>query len=73
MAEKEQAFRHRSYYIGQLSAIIIVLAGLASAVYLGVNGKEWLGGTIGLGALASIVGAYFYGQKLKRQEEEASR
>ncbi len=70
MAEKEQTFRHRSYYIGQLSALIIVLAGLASAVHLGVNGKEWLGGTIGLGALASIVGAYFYSQKLRKQKED---
>ena len=70
MAEREQMFRHRSYYIGQFSAIIIVIAGLASAVYLGVNGKEWLGGTIGLGALASIVGAYFYSHKFRKKGEK---
>lgn len=67
MAEKEQKFRHRSYYIGQIMALVIVIVGLLSAVYLGVNGKEWLGGTIGLGALASIVGAYFYSQKTKKE------
>jgi len=65
MAEREQQFRHMSYYIGQLFAAIIVIAGLISATYLGINGKEWLGGTIGLGALASIVGAYFYSQRKK--------
>jgi len=70
MAEKEQAFRHRSYYIGQLLSFGIVSIGLASAVYLGVNGKEWLGGSIGLGALASIVGAYFYSQRQRSKEEK---
>ncbi len=69
MAEKEQNFRHASYYIGQIFAVVIVIWGLASATYLGVNGKEWLGGTIGLGALASIVGAYFYSQKVKHQQK----
>ncbi len=70
MAEKEQHFRHKSYLIGQISAVVIVVAGLASATYLGINGKEWLGGTIGLGALASIVGAYFYSQRMQKHEQE---
>jgi uncharacterized membrane protein len=65
MAEKEQKFRHHSYYLGQFFAFIIALAALGSATYLGINGKEWLGGSIGLGALASIVGAYFYSQHQK--------
>ncbi len=68
MAEKEQNFRHISYYIGQFFAVIIVIAGLGSATYLGINGKEWLGGTIGLGALASIVGAYFYSQSKNKKD-----
>lgn len=67
MAEREQRFRHRSYYMGQVFAFGVVFIGLYFATYLGINGKEWLGGGIGLGALASIVAAYFYSHRRKEK------
>ncbi len=63
MAEREQSFRHKSYYLGQIFAFSVVLIALLCATYLGLRGKEWLGGGIGLGALASIAIAYFYSHK----------
>jgi len=63
IAEREQAFGHKSYSLGQIFAFSVVLIALLCATYLGLRGKEWLGGGIGLGALASIAIAYFYSHK----------
>jgi hypothetical protein len=63
MAEKEQKFRHISTYLGQGSALVIGLFGLAVTAYLGVNGQPWLAGLIGFSSLGSLVGAYFIGNK----------
>lgn len=65
MAEKEQRFRHISFYSGQVLGFFITIFALICSTYLGINGKEWLGGGIGLGALASIVLAYLYSQRQK--------
>lgn len=65
MAEKEQEFRHKSFRYGQVLGFIITIFALTCGTYLGIKGKEWLGGGIGLGALASIVLAYLYSQRQK--------
>jgi uncharacterized membrane protein len=62
MVEKEQSFRHKVILLGELFGFVVVIGGFVSAVVLGIYGKEWLAGTIGLGAISSIVGAYFYGK-----------
>ena len=71
MAEKEQKFRHISTYLGQGSALVIGLFGLAVTAYLGVNGQPWLAGLIGFSSLGSLVGAYFIGNRdLSKNDEE---
>jgi len=63
MVEKEQKHRHCITFLGELFGFVVVIGGFVSAIVLGLYGKEWLAGTIGLGAISSIVGAYFYGKR----------
>ncbi|MGM0623936.1 MAG: DUF2335 domain-containing protein [Campylobacterota bacterium] len=46
MAEKEQGFRHRSTYIGQINFILLVVLGYSIAGASGYFGSAWVGGTI---------------------------
>ncbi len=75
MVEKEQRHRHRITFLGELFGFVVVIGGFVSAIVLGLYGKEWLAGTIGLGAISSMVGAYFYGKrraiKERNQEKES--
>ena len=72
MIEREQRHRHLITFLGEIFGFIVVLGGFISAIVLGIYGKEWLAGTIGLGAIASIVGAYFYGKReaIKEQNQK---
>jgi len=70
LVENEQKFRHRVVYLGEIFGFVVVLGGFISAIVLGIYGKEWLAGTVGLGAISSIVGAYFYGKFKENQEKE---
>jgi len=63
MARKEQSFRHFSTYMGQVSALMIGLGGLAVTAYLGVNEQPWLAGVIGFGSLGSLVAVFLNGKK----------
>jgi len=60
MAKKEQSFRHISTYMGQISAFLIGIGGLAVTAYLGVNNQPWLAGIIGFGSLGSLVGVFLH-------------
>ena len=72
MMEREQRHRHLITFLDEIFGFIVVLGGFISAIVLGIYGKEWLAGTIGLGAIASIVGAYFYGKReaIKEQNQK---
>jgi len=63
MAKNEQSFRHKSTYLGQFSALLIGLGGLAVTAYLGVNSQPVLAGLIGFGSLGSLVGTFLYNKK----------
>ena len=75
MIEREQRHRHLITFLGEIFGFIVVLGGFISAIVLGIYGKEWLAGTIGLGAIASIVGAYFYGKReaIKEQNQKKEK
>lgn len=63
MAKREQNFRHKSTYLGQISALIIGISGLISTTVLGIYGKTWLAGSIGFLSLGSLVGVFLYNSK----------
>lgn len=51
---------------GQYFGLIVALAGLGSAVYLGATGHDWLAGTIGGVTLVSMVTAFIVGKSEQR-------
>ena len=73
MMEREQRHRHLITFLGEIFGFIVVVGGFISAIVLGIYGREWLAGTIGLGAIASIVGAYFYGKREAIREQNQKR
>ena len=70
LVEKEQKHRHLITFLGELFGFVVVIGGFVSAIVLGLYGEEWLAGTIGLGAISSMVGAYFFGKRKALKERE---
>ncbi len=63
--EIDPSFPERIFKMAEKEQLLITIFALICSTYLGINGKEWLGGGIGLGALVSIVLAYLYSQRQK--------
>ncbi len=41
MAEKEQSFRHKATYIGQIQFLLLTLGGYSIAAFVGIYGQSW--------------------------------
>lgn len=52
-------------------AAVIGIGGIIGSVYLGMNGHEWLAGTIFATAIVSLVGTFIYGTNSRREERNA--
>ena len=50
---------------GQIFAFIVAVLFLVAAVYLGINGHDWLAGILGGGTLVSLVTVFVTGKKNK--------
>ncbi len=55
---------------GQILGFVIAIAGLVASGVVSIYGKEWAGGMIGLGTLASLVGVFMYGSKVRSEERK---
>jgi len=73
MVEREQKHRHLITLLGEIFSLVVIAGGFISAIVLGIYGKEWLAGTIGLGAISTMVGAYFYGKKMGIEGKKISK
>ncbi|MHB1681004.1 MAG: DUF2335 domain-containing protein [bacterium] len=73
MTEKEQGNRHFSNFLGQITAFIVVITALICVTYLGLKGEQWLGAGVGIIVFGSIVGAYMYTVKPKKNKDDQPR
>jgi uncharacterized membrane protein len=55
---------------GQILGFIISIVGLISATIVSIYGNQIAGGLIGIGTLASLVGVFMYGSKVRAKERE---
>lgn len=55
---------------GQILGFIIAIFGLSVAGFVSVYGNAWAGGIIGVGTLATLVGVFMYGSKIRSKERE---
>ncbi|MEO8637563.1 MAG: DUF2335 domain-containing protein [Candidatus Taylorbacteria bacterium] len=55
---------------GQILGFLIAIAGLIGSVFISIYGSGLVGGIIGVGTLASLVGVFMYGSKTRRVERE---
>ena len=59
--------------LGLIFGLLIGLAGIAGSVFLGLYGKQILGGALGFGTLTSLVGVFIYGSKSITEERSKIR
>jgi uncharacterized membrane protein len=55
--------------LGQISALVIVLASIGGAIFLGINGHEVAASAVGLGAVGSVVTTFITGRESKTKGE----
>ena len=53
----------KSDMIGQISGLIVCLASIGTAAYLGINGHDWLAGGISAIPTATLIKAFFLNKK----------
>lgn len=56
--------------LGQILGFIIAIVGLTVALIAILYGKQWAGSIIGGATLASLVGVFMYGSRVRSQERE---
>ena len=55
---------------GQILGFLIAVIGLGVSLVAILYGKQWAGSIIGGATLASLVGVFMYGSRVRRQERE---
>lgn len=58
---------------GQNLGFIIAVIGLGASALIAIYGSPVVGGIIGFGTLASLVGVFMYGSKIRSKEREEKR
>ncbi|HEY4520955.1 MAG TPA: DUF2335 domain-containing protein [Candidatus Paceibacterota bacterium] len=55
---------------GQVLGFTIAIVGLLVSAIISIYGSELVGGFIGVGTLASLVGVFMYGSRARREERQ---
>ena len=63
LGEKQQKSVFRSDLIGQVFGLIVCLSSIAAAIYLGINGHDWLAGAIAAIPTAALIQAFALSKK----------
>jgi uncharacterized membrane protein len=63
LGEKQQKSVFRSDLIGQVFGLIVCLSSIAAAIYLGINGHDWLAGAIAAIPTAALIKAFALSKK----------
>ena len=56
--------------LGQILGFIIAIVGLICSVIISIYGNQIAGAILGVGTLASLVGVFMYGSKVRKEERE---
>lgn len=73
LAELQTKSTFRSDMIGQGCGLIVCLLSIAGAIYLGVNGHEWLGGALAGIPTAAVVKAFVIDKHSRQQKQAPSQ
>jgi uncharacterized membrane protein len=65
IAEQQSKAVFRSDLLGQIAGFIVCLACISASVYLGVNGHDWLAGTLALIPTGALIRAFVLNRKSK--------
>ena len=63
LGEKQQKSVFRSDLMGQVFGLIVCLSSIAAAIYLGINGHDWLAGAIAAIPTAAFIKAFALSKK----------
>ena len=63
LGETQQKYVFRSDLVGQVFGLLVCLSSIASAIYLGINGHDWLAGVIAAIPTAALIKAFALSKK----------
>lgn len=67
IAEQQSKAVFRSDFIGQIAGLIVCLSCIGAALYLGLNGHDWLAGTLAVIPTGALIRAFVLNRKPKQE------